>query len=86
MTTITDPTMRHQDEASRPLARTATGLLIGASHQRQRPPHYDQAISGPHRRTSIWQRLQQRRDQAAMGACAIGALFLVVLLITEHLA
>lgn len=80
MTTITDPTMRHQDEASRPLARTATGLLIGASHQRQRPPHYTQAISGPHRSRATL------GDKAAMVACAIGALFLVVLLITEHLA
>lgn len=68
---IEAPELRHESEASRPMVRTSTGLLIGASHQQPRPSHYAQAGSGPYRRRGI-----AARVMGALGS--VGALFAVL--------
>ena len=69
--TLEAPELRHEAEASRPMVRTSTGLLIGASHQQTRPYHYSQAGSGPYRRRGI-----AARVLGALGS--VGALFAVL--------
>ncbi len=71
MLTLIAPELRHESEASRPMVRTSTGLLIGASHQQPRPSHYSQAGSGPYRRRGI-----AARVLGALGS--VGALFAVL--------
>lgn len=51
MNTITASELRGSQESRRALyARTATGIVIGASWLRKPTPFDAQAISGPHRR------------------------------------
>lgn len=56
---IEDVRMRARAESARPAVRTATGLVIGASHQPHHDAWYAQAASGPHRRPDLLARAAQ---------------------------
>ncbi|OJV53240.1 MAG: hypothetical protein BGO36_10710 [Burkholderiales bacterium 68-10] len=56
---IEDVRMRAASESTRPAVRTATGLVIGASHQPHHDAWYAQAASGPHRRPGLLARAAQ---------------------------
>ena len=82
MNTITAPEMRHESESSRPLVRTSTGLLIGASHSPTRPVDYARSTSGPHRRSRPVASVALRLIGSTRAVLVLIAIFAAALLLT----